>query len=473
MTCYGNHRRVQADPAELPSQKAVQSSSQLPPPSYDSRLWAVTCRPQEKMSTFTPSTMLFQPDCRKFCKHGLECKKLKSADAKDEAHCALFIHVAKEERQSAISFDQECQERAKNATAKLIKDPSLPHSPCTLPDPGNMYMEETLSLSPQFHNRAVVVFVHGLKSGPDNNVVAKSMLFLEGLTESRREDQGDPLVLSFLWPAHRRVVSYVPARSNTKQASARLAHLLHTLRSLKCHVIVIAHSLGARVALGALSMPRHVGTAPIASATLCDHLLLCAAALPCDALAESGEFPRSQITAAKVTAFYSGRDAVLRASFGLAEAFRVGYKKSLHKGKVALNNTMGCRGLQLPLPVGCASINVSEDIHKHSAVQWLLCPDVLQSVRQCIDECPTKLDTNLQEVVKENSHAAPLDSWSWAQILQGGSDAIVAYSDDDSEDSPCGSSPCQEPKPFQLPENVACRGYQTMSPAAERCILAI
>lgn len=412
--------------------------STVPMPSYDDRLWAVMCRPQERMSKFTQSTVLFQPDCRQFCKNGLECKKLRMADANDEAHCEVFLHVPKEQLQAAILLDQECQERAKYATDELHKDPSLPHPPRVLPDPGSTHagsVEEALVM-PHFHNRVVVVFVHGFKPGSYMSVTAKSRLFLRALTEVCQGQRCQPLVVSFMWPARKRVVSYVPAYSNAKRASSRLVHLLSTLRSLNCRVIVVAHSLGARVALGALTMPMEIVRADEVNISLCDHLILCAAALPCDVLAEKGEFPRGCIAAPKITVFYSRHDAVLRASFGLVEAFRVGYKKSLRKGKAQLNNTMGCRGIAQPLPADCACINVSQDIDKHNALHWLLCPDLLQTVKHAMNECFMELGTDAQEVknLARVAHGPSMDSASWSQIFQGESDAAVVDSEDDLED---------------------------------------
>jgi len=240
------------------------------------------------------------------------------------------------------------------------------------------------------------IYVHGFKPGPDTDVLAKTQLLWFSLTDACNAAQGDsqiepPLVVSFLWPACKRLTSFFAAHSKANKACRILASFLCTLRSLGCNTILIAHSLGARVALGALQKnvlwnAENVSSYVSAGAEvpLCDHLFLCAAALHSGALCEGAEFPRSNIDAAMITTFHSAHDTMLRASFGFAQAIRSSNKRKSLRVK---NDTMGVHGIAEPIPRECCNVNLSATVKEHNAETWLLSIDVLWELKKVVLEC--------------------------------------------------------------------------------------
>merc|ERR1719401_1881207 len=94
-------------------------------------------------------------------------------------------------------------------------------------------------------------------------------------------------------------------------ASVRLSWLINALQAAQCQIVIIAHSLGARVSLRAL----------LDLTNRIQHLVLLAPAVSNQALcADGGEFPRSRVAAENITICWSSRDNVLNSAvYGLGE----------------------------------------------------------------------------------------------------------------------------------------------------------
>lgn len=173
-------------------------------------------------------------------------------------------------------------------------------------------------------------------------------------------------MVAFLWPSQKQKAAYVRARGDALRAAPLLAQLLCSLRAAGCQATMAAHSLGCRVALAALL--RATTAEAEADQHLCTHLVLLGAAVPADALAAGGDFPRGRLAAAAVTVFFSAHDSVLRSYFPLGEAASGRLGGLLGLGSPA----MGLGGVLEPLPAGCASIDVSATVREHNPNLWLL-----------------------------------------------------------------------------------------------------
>ncbi len=98
---------------------------------------------------------------------------------------------------------------------------------------------------------AALMYVHGYSSAPGTAVA-------QGVQVKARGAHGGPLIV-FLWPTHAYYVAPpTPARAyrNDAAAAARsgnaLAHLLRLVDSLAPHAVLVAHSMGTRIALDAV-----------------------------------------------------------------------------------------------------------------------------------------------------------------------------------------------------------------------------
>lgn len=98
---------------------------------------------------------------------------------------------------------------------------------------------------------AALVYVHGYSSSPGTAVA-------QGVQVKRRGTHGGPLVV-FLWPTHDRFVAPpTPARAyrDDAQAAARsgsaFAGVLRAVDSTAASTVLVAHSMGARLALDAV-----------------------------------------------------------------------------------------------------------------------------------------------------------------------------------------------------------------------------
>lgn len=132
------------------------------------------------------------------------------------------------------------------------------------------------------------------------------------------------VVLGFVWPAHASQTSYGRARAKTPHAGALLARLLRQLSGpQRNRVVVVAHSLGARVVLEALSQCSSQLEASLAEARpteVVSETVLLAASVANDVLQPGGEFDRSRLRTQRLVVCHSQGDPVLKSFFRTVEA---------------------------------------------------------------------------------------------------------------------------------------------------------
>jgi len=217
-------------------------------------------------------------------------------------------------------------------------------------------------------------------------------------------------------------MEYRKARRSADQAASELTRLLELLSARGCFITIAAHSLGCRVALQALLKTSDVENGH----HVCSHLFLLAAAVQANALAPSGEFPRTRVSAQEITAMYTVQDKVLRGYFGAGEnvANLLGcHFRDVHR-KVA---AIGLDGVATPIPAKCSSINQSDAVCGHNPNIWLMSPDVMGYIMSAV-----------------RRHSP--DGWNpHANCLWP--DLVGAYPDSDDDDSPTNH---QEQASFEM-----------------------
>ena len=309
-------RRSSCDEEEL--DKQLRLCRPIPAPQYSPHLWVVSCRKVSSCKSFNSESLCFQPDTRLFCNDGMCCKLLNNPDSE---HGRLFIHTT----------PGVIQKMAEAAPATVvINRPSLsvklPHVPraWALRATTDAAVSESASsasavdIPEELAGRRVVVWVHGFRQRYFRVISVAShlahQLGCQGGDGEGDEDGGTAsrtVVLAFLWPSHCNKAAYGLARADAMRAAPRLTATLSALRAAGCCVTVIAHSMGCRVALTALTAEDTSTTAPSQPSTaasgakvsvptgeagcapgaeLCSHLFLLAAAVEANSLSVGGEF---------------------------------------------------------------------------------------------------------------------------------------------------------------------------------------
>jgi len=146
------------------------------------------------------------------------------------------------------------------------------------------------------------------------------------------------------------------AHEATPAASASVTKLLSHLKEQGRRVIVVAHSLGARVSLGARGA---------------DGILLLGPAVDCDVLSEAdkGEFATADRPIAVVR---STNDEVLSGLYGIAEYARCGRHALDALGSVGCDSEEG---------LGVSVLDVSAEVTKHGPFDYL----GVEAVRGCLE----------------------------------------------------------------------------------------
>lgn len=176
-------------------------------------------------------------------------------------------------------------------------------------NPGDFSELDATGLQAQARNRHVCILVHGYSNTlPD---VLKAYVQLQTRMKEAQivGPDGYGLVLGFTWPGWWGP-EFPIARHSANYAARYLLQLLNTLRPVVLSLDIQTHSLGARVALGALKRPDRV---------FIDSLLLTAPAVDNTSFAPGREF-RSSLGACKhCFVYHSGRDSVLRRFFPVGD----------------------------------------------------------------------------------------------------------------------------------------------------------
>lgn len=160
-------------------------------------------------------------------------------------------------------------------------------------------------LQAQARDRHVCILVHGYSS-PLTGVLGAYAELLTGMkTSSVSGPTNYGLVIGFTWPGWWGP-EFPIARHSANYAARYLLQLINTLRPVVHSLDIQTHSLGARVALGALRKPERV---------FIDNLFLSAPAVDNTSLQPGREFHESLDACSRCFVYHSGRDNVLRRWF--------------------------------------------------------------------------------------------------------------------------------------------------------------
>ena len=181
-------------------------------------------------------------------------------------------------------------------------------------------------------------------------------------------------IVGFTWPSHTGSLasgSYYGARAATAKAGRFLRLALAMLAARGNRVVLVAHSLGSRVALHALldwpaGEPAPAAADPDAArgraiGSPVDELHLAAPGVASDALAVRGEFPSSRLATPSVTVYHSKRDAFLQGGFWVAEA-----GPAVVRGARAYRGALGAFGMSGDLGPGgkakCEAVDCTAEV---------------------------------------------------------------------------------------------------------------
>ena len=182
------------------------------------------------------------------------------------------------------------------------------------------YVERDMSvLDERAAGQHVLILVHGYRN-PLRAVLEayaemrKKLGAHRLLTEAHEQPHAQyGLVLGFAWPGFRtRSVGFVAARPSANRAGGFLRSLVQQVSHTARTVDIQTHSLGARVALQALSTTDVLWV---------DNLMLTAPAVDNECLQPAQEFHEAIDSCGRVFVYHSTRDRVLK-SYALASADR-------------------------------------------------------------------------------------------------------------------------------------------------------
>lgn len=211
------------------------------------------------------------------------------------------------------------------------------------------------NLYAQAAGKHVLVLVHGFRS-PMKNVAGAYDTVLRKLHESRLMSKtGYSLVLGYAWPGFRTVVGFFAAVPYANRSAGYFRQFLRRLCQSALTVDVQTHSIGARVALQALSAADEVYV---------DNLMTLAAAVDNESLEPEQEFHEALENCRRCLVYHSSRDGVLRLGYTILKADRA----------------LGCRGPQNPeivearcpgvYVVDCASVVKSHGGYRDAAAYY-------------------------------------------------------------------------------------------------------
>ena len=169
------------------------------------------------------------------------------------------------------------------------------------------------NLMAQAAGKHVLVLVHGFRN-PIKNVAASYDAVLTKLIDSGlRQPPHYDLVLGYLWPGFRTHLGFFPAVPFANRSAGFFRQFLARLCRSALTVDVQTHSLGARVALQALSA---------ATGIFVDNLMLTAPAVDNECLEPSQEFNSALDNCRRCLVYHSSKDPVLKIGFTFASLDR-------------------------------------------------------------------------------------------------------------------------------------------------------
>jgi esterase/lipase superfamily enzyme len=175
-------------------------------------------------------------------------------------------------------------------------------------------------------DRHVLVLVHGYRN-PIRNVATA---YRKVETELRQRGLIGPgnydLALGFLWPGFITRAGFFAAVPWANRSAAHFRELMKLLNSSAHTVDIQTHSLGARVALQALTFEHEV---------FADNLLLTAPAVDNECLEPDKEFHTALASCRRCIVYHSARDQVLRFGYVIGGLDRaLGFKGPEHPAAI-------------------------------------------------------------------------------------------------------------------------------------------
>ncbi|KAL1526593.1 hypothetical protein AB1Y20_015298 [Prymnesium parvum] len=408
----------------------------IPPACYTHHLWIASCREVSSMSHFHPHTLLFQPDCRLFCPSGTQCPLLAKPSSE---HRELFIHATKT---TVKALAEGAPPTPVHLRPEITVRIPFVRKAWAIADPTSEGAERR-EIPDALRGRKVFVWVHGFRQryfrvisvashlatrlgcampGDSSTTIAyKSGKHSanEGadatpVTGGSSFGAADPVVLAFVWPCHSRKAAYHLARADAAKAAERLTTTLHALRDAGCSVVVVAHSLGCRVALSALLGARDAAVPP-----LCEHLVLLGAAVDNTCLKEGGEFPVSRLRAVRTSVAHSKHDDVLRRNFRFAEAASGSWGHGTPLGLAGVPSSMSS---PVAIPGKCTlhSIDVSHEVSGHNPNLWLLSQQVVLCIKSGMINSSSKAVESGTAAAWSAEAELPLDEMSDEEGIEYG-----------------------------------------------------
>jgi hypothetical protein len=121
---------------------------------------------------------------------------------------------------------------------------SAPNSPAPRPDAGVDSHDDTL-VSPESQRQAIM----------QRRAETATAKLQQQSTTDTEDDPDAPVVMGFIWPCHYKPTAYSKARIKADRAGKILRPILQMLRDRGNTTLIVAHSMGSRVALTALLEP--------------------------------------------------------------------------------------------------------------------------------------------------------------------------------------------------------------------------
>lgn len=333
-------------------------------PIYSPNVWMISVRPVRKLTKFSELSLLFQPDIRLFCHRGINCRM-------NQEHQLMYCH-----------------------NLPIFTPIITPDNPYGIPgviktwllNNNNNIFQDEMTLPDQLRNNKIIIYIHGHRTRFLKSTAALNHLQLRfpGYT-----------ILGFLWPSHSRKESYILARSKaSNEAALRLREVLITLQLLGNKSYIVAHSMGVRLALHALSI--QLNNDELISSELqnmnyplvpIECLFMIGAAIPSNAFHQgdlngNGDncWNISNLLVKKIYNFFSSNDSVLSSAYTWAEALSyfsitpLFDKDSRAMGSIGIVENRNEQISLQTLNETLKDIDVSDEVLTHSVHAYLASP---------------------------------------------------------------------------------------------------
>lgn len=166
------------------------------------------------------------------------------------------------------------------------------------------------TLAQQMKDKRVLILVHGFRNTLTNVGKAYQTILKQIIGSNLRAEGAYDLVLGFTWPGFQTALGFFPAKPSANRAAGYFRGLLELASAHANAVDVQTHSLGAVVALQALS----AGT----TATI-DNLLLTAPAVDDEVLQPGKEYNAALKYCRRCVVYHSDKDDILKFAYRIGD----------------------------------------------------------------------------------------------------------------------------------------------------------